>query len=503
MTATRQQAHRVRTPRAGAAPRVTADDWNQINWRTAYANVHRLQMRIAKATREGRWGKVFSLQRLLTNSYSGKALAVRRVTTNRGKRTAGVDRILWSSPRQKATAIHDLKRHGYQPRPLRRLYIPKSNGTERPLGIPTMKDRAMQALHLLALQPVAETTGDEHSYGFRPQRSPADAIARSFQLLAKRTSPQWVLEGDIVSCFDRISHEWLTTHVPMDSVVLRKWLKAGYMDRSVFYTTDEGTPQGGIISPVLANLALDGLERMLAEHFPRNPRHKVYMARFADDFVITGATEEILNNKVRPLVERFFTERGLELSPHKTVITHIDTGFDFLGQNVRKYKGKLLIKPSHRSIHLFLAKVRAVIQKNRTAPADALVRQLSPLIRGWSTYHRHIVSNAVFSYVDSAIWQALWRWARRRHPSKGARWVKRKYFPRIGPRDWVFAGTCTNGRKERITLPRASDVPIRRHVLIRGPAHPFDPQWNEYFYRRNRPSGVVLPRPVSGAFAEA
>ena len=235
-----------------------AGEWYAIDWQAIHRNVRRLQVRIVQAVREGRWGKVRALQRLLTHSYSGKVLAVRRVTENQGKKTPGVDRVIWDTPEKKMQAVHELKRWGYQPQPLRRVYILKSDGkTMRPLGIPTMKDRAQQALYLLALDPAVETTADHNSYGFRQQRSCADAIGQCFNTLSK-DNPQWILEGDIKSCFDRISHDWLLAHVPMDRAIVRKWLKAGYLDKHVLHETSEGTPQGGIISPALANCALDG-----------------------------------------------------------------------------------------------------------------------------------------------------------------------------------------------------------------------------------------------------
>ncbi len=234
--------------RAGATSHMEVD-WHAIDWQQVNQNVRRLQARIVKATQEGRWNKVRTLQRLLTHSFSGKALAVRRVTENQGKRTPGVDGETWSTPAKKAQAVEALRQRGYRPRPLRRIYIPKQSGGRRPLGIPTMLDRAMQALYLLALDPISETTGDPNSYGFRKARSTADAIAQCFIVLGNRHTAQWVLEGDIASCFDRISHEWLLAHVPMDRAVLRKWLKAGYMEHSILHPTDEGTPQGGILTP--------------------------------------------------------------------------------------------------------------------------------------------------------------------------------------------------------------------------------------------------------------
>ena len=263
--------------------------WDQFDWNQCERQVRRLQARIVKATQEGRWGKVKALQRLLTHSFHGKALAVKRVTDNKGKRTPGVDGALWKTPGSKYKAIGSLRRRGYQPQPLRRIYIPKTNGKLRPLGIPTMKDRAMQALYLLALEPVAETTADGHSYGFRPERSTADAIGQCFLLLSKGYAPQWVLEGDICGCFDQISHEWMLQNIPTDREVLRKWLKSGYVENRTLYPTESGTPQGGIVSPSLANLTLDGLGQLLKDTFRIrkingkiwNP--KVHLVRYADD----------------------------------------------------------------------------------------------------------------------------------------------------------------------------------------------------------------------------
>jgi len=265
-------------------------DWNAIDWRKAHQNVRRLQVRIVKAMQEGRWGKVKALQHLLTHSYSGRVMAVRRVTENRGKRTPGIDGIVWNTLHQKSVAVQSLGQRGYHPQPLRRVYIPKSSNPKklRPLGIPTMADRAMQALYLLGLDPVAETRADPNSYGFRKERSPADAIGQCFQILCKKkTSPEWILEGDIKACFDQISHEWLVANIPMDKTILHKWLKAGYMEKEVFHATEAGTPQGGIASPVLANLTLDKLEQELKNQFRTRGRNQpslgVNYVRFADD----------------------------------------------------------------------------------------------------------------------------------------------------------------------------------------------------------------------------
>jgi RNA-directed DNA polymerase len=469
---------------AGAASH-TPDPWRTIDWYAVQRNVRRLQARIVKATQAGKRGKVKALQRLLTHSFSGKALAVRRVTENQGKRTAGVDGTTWTTPAQKAAAIDTMRQRGYRAQPLRRVTIPKKHGKRRPLGIPTMRDRAMQALYLLALEPVAETTSDTNSYGFRRNRSTADAIAQCFIILSPKRAAEWVLEGDIQACFDHISHDWLLAHIPMEKAILRSWLKAGYLERQMLYPTERGTPQGGIASPVLANLALDGLERAIRQAFPRTTRAgiraKVNVVRFADDFIITGATRELLEQTIQPLVATFLQERGLTLSSEKTHITHIATGFDFLGQNVRKYRGKLLIKPAKNNVHAFLEKVRGVIKAHRQAPAAQLIALLNPLLRGWANYHRHVVSKATFQACDHAIFWALWRWARRRHPTKGSRWVKAKYFCTRGRRHWVFFGEADG---ERHYLGNLARTPIRRHIKVREGANPFDPAWELYFERR-------------------
>ena len=256
--------------------------WQTIDWAAVQRTVRRLQVRIVKAAQAGEWHKVRSLQRLLANSFSARALAVRRVTENQGKNTPGIDGEVWDTPAKKARAIERLKRRHLAAQPLRRMYIPKANGKLRPLGIPTMIDRACQALHLLGLDPVAEVMGDTNSYGFRRERSTADAIAKCFIVLARKRSAQWILEADIEACFDKLSHDWLLTHIPMHKASLRQWLKAGYMEKHVLHPTPEGSPQGAPISPVLANMTLDGLEELLHKQFPAN-HQKVHLVRYADD----------------------------------------------------------------------------------------------------------------------------------------------------------------------------------------------------------------------------
>jgi len=476
------------------APSGTTSEWDQLNWHQFDRQVRRLQARIVKATREGRWGRVKSLQWLLTHSFSGKALAVKRVTENRGKNTPGVDGATWSKPGIKHESIGSLRRRGYQPQPLRRVYIPKANGKQRPLGIPTMKDRAMQALHLLALDPVAETLADEHSYGFRKGRSTADAVQQCHYVLAKDDRARWVLEGDIKGCFDWISHQWMSAHIPTDTAVLEKWLRAGFVEEGTWFATEAGTPQGGIISPTLANMTLDGLQQLLAERFPvkmtagkiRNP--KVNLVRYADDFIITGDSKELLENEVRPLVETFLAERGLTLSPEKTKVTHISEGFDFLGQNLRRYGKVVLIMPSKKNTHVFLEKVRTIVRNNRAISQYNLIRLLNPVIRGWVNCLRTVAASVAFRNVDRILWETLWRWAKRRHSNQSRHWIAKKYWQTIGRRTWAFAVDTgernSDGTPQWCRLFHAAGTKIRRHIKIYGSANPYDPNWRGYLEKR-------------------
>ncbi len=460
--------------------------WSIIPWRKAFKFVNRLQMRIAKATREGRKGKVKALQRLLTHSFYAKALAVKRVTENTGGKTPGVDGVIWKTLVKKIQAVRALKRRGYQPQPLRRTYIPKKGNAVklRPLGIPTMIDRAMQALHLLALEPVAEILADRNSYGFRPKRSCADAIEQCFIVLSRRVSAPYILEGDIRTCFDIISHPWLENNITTDTVILHKWLNSGYMEKGVFHHTKKGTPQGGIISPTVANMALDGLGTLI-KSISKQP-DKVNFVRYADDFIVTGNSREILENKIKPAIKIFLAERGLELSQEKTKITHINDGFDFLGFNIRRYGRKFFIKPAKKSVLSFLKDIRALIKQNIATKTEILIQKLNAHIRGWANYYRHVVSKRIFSYIDHCINHAIIRWINRRHPNKSAQWKRKKYFRSHGHDNWIFFAKIRNKEGEWINLNlfKASSVKIERHIKIKCEATPFDPNYKDYFEKR-------------------
>jgi RNA-directed DNA polymerase len=475
---------------AGAAPERTPD-WHSIEWKKVWRTVRRLQARIVKAVAEGRWNKVKALVYLLTHSFGGRALAILRVVSNSGAKTPGVDGILWNTPEAKSAAFNTLRRHGYRPQPLRRVYIPKSNGNRRGLGIPTMADRAVQALHLLGLDPIAESQADGHSYGFRRERRCADAMAQTHTLLSHRHGPEWILEGDIKACFDKISHEWLLKHVPMDRQVLGQWLRAGFLEKHAWFATTEGTPQGGTISPALANWTLDGLQRLLAERFATTPKgqekSKVHLVRYADDFLITGTSRELLHDQVQPLVTHFLNERGLEPSHEKTRITHVEQGFDFLGQNVRRYRcGKVLTKPSTRNVKTFLTQIQETIDNSGSLTAGEMIQRLNQQIKGWTMYHRYAASKRTFNDVDHRIFQKLWRWCRRRHPKKSRKWIKTNYFQREGHRHWVFTSLLFNpqGQGRPIQLMTAAQVKIIRYVKIRSAVNPYDPEWELYLEAR-------------------
>lgn len=471
----------------GSASSREPQDWHAIDWRRVERFVRTTQQRIAKATLEKDWRRVKALQRSLNHSFCARALAVRRVTENQGKRTAGVDRQLWDSPALKWAAIGRLKQQrGYRAKPLKRVYIPKANGKERPLGIPTMFDRAMQALHLLGLEPVAETTSDPNSYGFRKHRSTADAMGQIFNCTSKKASASWVLEADIQGCFDHINHAWLVRHVPMNKTILRKWLKAGVVHQGRLSPTEEGTPQGGIISPTLANMCLNGLETDLKVHLDaqygkvKAAKLKVNVIRYADDFVITGSTQGLLETEIRPWIEAFLAQRGLRLSPEKTKVIHMDEGFDFLGWNFRKYKGKLLIKPSKKNVKAFYGKVREIVRMHIHLKQEELIAKLNPVLRGWAQYHQPVVAKETFSRMDSLIYWRLVRWTRRRHPNKSRPWCDSRYWQRIQDRS-EFAATVKTAEGSRTwKLLKLADTAIVRHEKIKGDYNPFDPAWEVY-----------------------
>lgn len=460
--------------------------WSQIDWKQAEEYVNRLQIRIVKATLENKWRLVKRLQYLITHSFYAKAIAVKRVVTNKGKNTPGIDGVLWKDDGIKIRAIQELEVRKYRATPLKRIYIEKFGKKEkRPLGIPNMKDRAMQALQLIALEPVAETTADRISFGFRQYRSPAEAREYGFRILSWKHSPQWILEGDIKSCFDKISHKWMMENIPTDKRILKEFMKCGYVYKRQLYPTKEGSPQGGVISPTYANMTLDGMEQMILAKYWANKKgvvnvrhnsHKVHIVRFADDFVVTANNKEALED-IKNMIIEFLRRRGLELSKEKTVITHINDGFNFLGWNFRKFKGKLIIKPSTKSTNKVTRTISELIRNSRTVPQEQLIYRINQITRGWANYHYSVCSKRTFALMDNRIWEMLWKWAKRRHPNKNKHWIKDKYWKEHKGRKWCF-------RTDKNILFLMSDMPIVRINQIALNKNPFLDK--EYFEQRAR-----------------
>ncbi len=454
--------------------------WEQINWKTVEKNVNKLQTRIVKAVRQKNWHLVKRLQYLLTNYFHAKLLAVKKVTQNKGKRTAGIDGEKWTTSNSKMKAALELSGKNYKAKPSRRIYIEKQGKKKkRPLSIPTMYDRAIQAA--FALNPIAETTADRRSFGFRKYRSTQDTKSQLFVCLSKRNSAQWILEGDIRGCFDNINHEWLLHNILMDKSILKQFLKAGFVYNRHLNPTKAGTAQGGLISPTLANMTLDGMENAIASRYRTNKRgtiyknrynpHKVNFVRYADDFIVTADSEEVAKD-IAEIIRQFLKDRGLELSHEKTLITHIDDGFDFLGWNFRKYNGKLLIKPSNKSIENITKSISNVIKKGKALSQSSLIKRLNPIITGWSEYHRSAVAKDTFSKLDFRLWNMLWTWAKRRHPHKSHQWKVNRYWHRIGSRNWVFAA-------DGLKLKSFTDTKIIRHPCIKMDKNPYVDK--EYF----------------------
>jgi len=483
-------------PVTGALPCFT-QQWHGIDWNAVKSEVKRLQMRIAKAVRHKRWNKVKALQWLLTHSVSAKLLAVQRVSTNKGSRTPGIDGVIWRSPAARMKGALSLTRRGYRAQPLRRILIPKKNKGKRPLGIPVMYDRGQQALHLLALEPVAETTADWNSYGFRVYRACRDAIGQCFCALAKRHSARWILEGDIKACFDGISHPWLRNNILMDTKIINQWLSCGYIQDKKLFPTTAGTPQGGIASPTLANLALDGMEKAI-KAAAAGRGQKVNFVRYADDFVVTAASKEILVDKIVPVIKEFLTERGLVLSEEKTHITRIDEGFDFLSQNVRKFGNKIQITPAKEAVQRFSAKLVETIKSYRGMKTEEMIKKLNSQMYGWANYHRYIQSAEAFYKIDYVVFKALTRWMRRRHPNKSVKWLKRKYIRSTEKRSWNFHARYKDltGTPVTLDLLRMVDIARVRYIKIKGKATPYDPQYRQYFAMRSKASNIRLATPI-------
>jgi RNA-directed DNA polymerase len=479
-------------------------EWNEINWRKAERLTFKLQKRIFRASERGDVKAVRKLQKTLINSWSAKCIAVRRVTQdNQGKNTAGVDGVKSLTPKQRMSLVGRLKLTN-KAKPTRRVEIPKPGTTEtRPLGIPTINDRALQALVKLALEPEWEARFEPNSYGFRPGRSCHDAIGAIFNSI--KCKPKFVLDADISKCFDRIDHKALISKIhtyPTLSRLLKTWLKAGYCIGKKLFPTNDGTPQGGVISPLLANIALHGMEERVKQYAEtlKGNKHKkresLSLIRYADDFVIIHEDLKVVK-KCQEIITEWLNDLGLELKPSKTKLTHTlneidgNIGFEFLGFHIQQHKVgnyrsanntkgiplgfKTLITPSKAKVKSHLIKIAEVINTHKTAPQAALISRLNPIIRGWSNYYSTVVSKETFSKVDNLTYDKLRAWARTR--GKGSI-NKDKYWRTVGDRNWCFS------TEDGLELFTHASTPIVRHTKVKGEASPFNGDWTYWSKRR-------------------
>lgn len=470
-------------------------DWNSVNWREANRSVRNLRQRIFRATREGDWDKVQSLQRLMLRSHANTLTSVRRVTQlNQGRHTAGVDKLVIKTPQARGKLVDHLSTYqSWKARPARRVYIPKANGKLRPLGIPTVIDRCLQARVKNALEPCWEARFEGTSYGFRPGRSCHDAIARIYTLAQGDARRKWIVDADIKGAFDNICHSELLSTIGVfpGKELIRQWLRAGYVDEGVFHETPTGTGQGSVISPLLANIALHGMEEALGVKYDNGGytrRSSRVLVRYADDWVVFCETREDAQAAL-VTATHWLAKRGLQLSPEKTRIVHLTEGFDFLGFNVRLYESprsrsgyKLLIKPSKESVRKLREKLREEWQHLNGHNVDAVVRRLNPIIRGWANYFRIGVASETFAALDSFMYAREWRYAKRAHPRKFHAWRKSRYWGKLNPKRndaWVFGNKQTGAH-----LLKFRWFNIERHTLVRGKASPDDPDLQEYWAAR-------------------
>ena len=465
--------------------------WSDINWTKVERTVKRLQGRIFRAARAGKLGKLKSLQRLLARSSCAKLLAIRRVSQeSRGKNTPGVDGGTCSTPEDRLALFQEpdtLQTH--RPLPVKRIFIPKKNGKKRPLGIPAIKDRMLQTVVRFALEPEWESRFEFNSFGFGPGRGTMDAICAIHAALRRKGCSTWILDADIKGCFDNISHSDLLKRLSVFTQVIRRWLKAGAIEMGTYRATETGTPQGGPLSPLLMNIALDGMERLFGcenkygKRVPasvkRGPNKGITLVRYADDAIVIAPTKERIETYVLPRLKSFLAKRGLELSESKTRIVHRDEGFDFLGCTFLKQGGKLLVKPSKENIKAHLQQVKAYLSSHKQTRTARVIQELNPVLRGWTYYYRYVNAKQIFYYCEHKVWKMLWQWACRRHKRKGKGWVRRRYFGRHKGKAWQF---MDNGA----ILFNPGSVPVIRFTKVNGKASPMNPDEQAYWIMRRK-----------------
>jgi len=490
-----------KAPREGETPDPESETWNTIPWRKLEQHVFRIQKRIYRAGQNGERRKVQKLQKLLRKSEAARLLAVRRVTQeNQGKKTAGVDGVKSLPPAKRLAMAQDLHPKywkGKKTKPVRRVWIPKPGKDEkRPLGIPVLYERAQQALVKSAREPEWESHFEANSYGFRPGREAHDAVEAIFNAI--RYKPKYVLDADIKGCFDTINQEELLKKLqtyPKLRQIIKRWLKAGVVDNGVFTPTKAGTPQGGVISPLLANIALHGMEKAITEGI-KSKAEKPILVRYADDFVILHSEKEELE-KATQKITVWLSHMGLVLSPKKTRVTHTLTptggnvGFDFLGYTIRQFPAgkthtgknpvgkplgyKTLIKPSKQAIKEHIQQMNHWLKKLKSASQKTVIGKLNPIIRGWCQYHRSVCAKKAFEACDHYLHGQLMAWASKRHHNKGKHWIVERYWHREDDKRTVFAvPRQTEDGKHLLKLRRHNQTEIQRHRKVRGKASPYD-----------------------------
>lgn len=485
-------------------------NWHNIPWQEYNKKVQDLQNKIVKARLENNMRLVYRLQNQLVTSLEGRAIAIRNVVTSSGAKTPGVDNITWKTPEQRMKAIELLGNitknpNTYKSSPLKRIMFPKANSTElRPLGIPTMMDRAVQAVYLLAVDPVVETNSDKNSFGFRKFRSQHDALAYIRSILDKKVSPNFILEADISKCFDKINHKFLVQNTPIcHKHVLKQWLCSGYIFENKLFSTTEGTPQGGIISPLLCNVALNGMEELIRKAFPARKlidgsRSKVNLFRFADDLIVTGTNEKTLI-QIRHIIAEFLKLRGLELKDSKTRIVTISTGFNFLGFNISRkpfnprlntksdQKTVLIIKPSDKAVKSIKHKIREIISKNNELAV--IIKEINPLLRGWGNYFSvSYHSQATFISVGHFVWTLMLKWVIKKHPNMSLMKAVAKYQVKgktASNHKWVWGINKLNTEEmNRLTIFNISETAIKIHKLLKLDLNPYLLENKSYFQKR-------------------